>query len=179
MRRPPSGSRRSARSASTKLLIEQYGTFLWNALHGDLGRSFVFNQPSIDLILNRMPATLELAFVALFLSLASACRSASGRACGPNSARRDHHDRLDPRLQPAEFLAGLMLIMIFSVWLGWLPSTGRGEVGPCSGVQPSFLTARRPAASLLPALNLALFKISLVITPDPQPARGKTCRSTT
>ena len=46
-------------------LIEQYGTFLWNALHGDLGRSFVFNQPSIDLILNRMPATLELAFVAL------------------------------------------------------------------------------------------------------------------
>ena len=50
-------------------LIEQYGTFVWNALQGDLGRSFVFNQPSIDLILSRMPATLELAFVALALSL--------------------------------------------------------------------------------------------------------------
>src|SRR5687767_16023510 len=52
-----------------RTLVEQYATFLWNALHGDLGRSFVFNQPSIRLILARMPATRELAFMALALAL--------------------------------------------------------------------------------------------------------------
>ena len=89
-------------------LIEQYGTFIWNALHGDLGRSFVFNQPSIDLILNRMPATLELAFVRTrSFRCSSASRSVFGPGCGPGTARRrDRHDGFDPRLQPAELLAG-------------------------------------------------------------------------
>ena len=50
-------------------LIIQYGVFLANAAKGDMGRSFVFNQPTIQLILQRMPATLELAFFALFLSI--------------------------------------------------------------------------------------------------------------
>src|SRR5512137_917683 len=50
-------------------LVVQYGVFLANAVRGDLGRSFVFNQPTIQLILQRMPATLELAFFALFISI--------------------------------------------------------------------------------------------------------------
>src|SRR3546814_15488056 len=50
-------------------LVEQYFTFLWNALPGDFGRSFVFNQPSIGLILDSLPATLALAFVVLVMSL--------------------------------------------------------------------------------------------------------------
>jgi peptide/nickel transport system permease protein len=61
------------------------------------------------------------------------------------------------------FWVGLMLIMVFAVYLGWLPSTGRGDTGTLLGLQWSFLTWDGLAHLLMPALNLALFKISLVI----------------
>ena len=144
-------------------LVEQYGTFLWNALHGDLGRSFVFNQPSIDLILNRMPATLELAFVALFLSLAIGIPLGLWSGLRPNTV-------LDETIMTGSILGfslpnfwqGMMLIMIFSVWLGWLPSTGRGEVDTVLGMRTSLTSWSGISHLILPAFNLALFKISLV-----------------
>ncbi|MGO4572453.1 ABC transporter permease [Microvirga sp. 2TAF3] len=143
---------------------EQYGTFLWNALHGDLGRSFVFNQPSIDLILNRMPATLELAFVALAMSLAIGIPLGLWAGLKPGSA-------LDETVMTGSILGfslpnfwqGMMLIMIFSVWLGWLPSSGRGELGTFLGFRTSLTTWSGISHLILPAINLALFKISLVI----------------
>ena len=61
------------------------------------------------------------------------------------------------------FWQGMMLIMIFSVWLGWLPSTGRGEVGTIFGIRTSLATWSGLSHLILPALNLALFNISLVI----------------
>jgi peptide/nickel transport system permease protein len=145
-------------------LLEQYGTFLWNALHGDLGRSFVFNQPSIDLILNRMPATLELAFVALFLALSIGIPLGLWAGLRPGTT-------LDETVMTGSILGfslpnfwqGMMLIMIFSVWLGWLPSTGRGELGTVFGIRTSLATWSGLTHLILPALNLALFKISLVI----------------
>ena len=147
-----------------KSLIEQYGTFLWNALHGDLGRSFVFNQPSIDLILNRMPATMELAFVALFLSIAIGIPLGLWSGLRPNTV-------LDESIMTGSILGfslpnfwqGMMLIMIFSVWLGWLPSTGRGEVGTFLGLHTSLTTWSGLSHLILPAVNLALFNIALVI----------------
>jgi peptide/nickel transport system permease protein len=145
-------------------LIVQYGTFVWNALHGDLGRSFVFNQPSIDLILNRMPATLELAFVALLLALVIGIPLGLWAGLRPGSAA-------DETIMTGSILGfslpnfwqGMMLIMIFSVWLGWLPSSGRGEVGTIFGIRTSLATWSGVTHLILPALNLALFKISLVI----------------
>lgn len=145
-------------------LIAQYGTFVWNALHGDLGRSFVFNQPSIDLILNRMPATLELAFVALLLALVIGIPLGLWAGLRPGSAT-------DETIMTGSILGfslpnfwqGMMLIMIFSVWLGWLPSSGRGEVGTVFGIRTSLATWSGVTHLILPALNLALFKISLVI----------------
>ena len=145
-------------------LIEQYGTFIWHALHGDLGRSFVFNQPSIDLILNRMPATLELAFVALALSLIVGIPLGLWAGLRPGTA-------VDETVMTGSILGfslpnfwqGMMLIMIFSVWLGWLPSTGRGELGTIFGIRTSLATWSGLSHLILPALNLALFNISLVI----------------
>jgi peptide/nickel transport system permease protein len=145
-------------------LIEQYGTFVWNALQGDLGRSFVFNQPSIDLILSRMPATLELAFVALALSLVVGVPLGLWAGLRPGTT-------LDETVMTGSILGfslpnfwqGMMLIMIFSVWLGWLPSTGRGETGTVFGVQTSLATWSGLSHLILPALNLALFNIALVI----------------
>jgi peptide/nickel transport system permease protein len=145
-------------------IIEQYGTFLWNALHGDLGRSFVFNQPSISLILDRMPATLELAFVALALALVLGIPLGLWAGLKPGSA-------FDETVMTGSILGfslpnfwqGMMLIMIFSVWLGWLPSTGRGEVGTIFGIRTSLATWSGITHLILPAINLALFKLSLVI----------------
>ena len=143
---------------------EQYWMFLGNALKGDLGKSFVFGEPALKLIVQRMPATLELAFAALILSILI------GIPLGVYAGLR-------PELKVAKtimagsilgfslptFWVGLMMIMVFAVMLGWLPSTGRGETVPFFGVQVSFLTWDGLAHLLMPALNLALFKISLVI----------------
>jgi peptide/nickel transport system permease protein len=145
-------------------LLEQYAMFLWNGLHGDLGRSFVFNQPSIELILSRMPATLELAFVALVLALAIGIPLGLWAGLRPGTT-------LDETVMTGSILGfslpnfwqGMMLIMIFSVWLGWLPSTGRGEVGTVLGIRTSLGTWSGLIHLILPAINLALFKISLVI----------------
>ena len=142
----------------------QYGTFLLHALHGDLGTSFVFNQPSISLILDRLPATLELAFVALFLAIVIGMPLGIIAGLRPGS-------RFDEGVMTTSILGfslpnfwqGMMLIMIFSVWLGWLPSTGRGEMGSFLGIHSSLFTLDGLAHLVLPAINLSLFKISLII----------------
>lgn len=147
-----------------KPLLVQYTTFLSNLLRGDLGTSFVYNIPSIDLILLRLPATLELALCALFIAIIIGLPL--GLLCGlrPGS-------RLDRVVMGASivgfsipnFWQGLMLIMLFSVMLGWLPSTGRGEVGLLFGIETSLATWDGISHLLLPAINLSLYKLSLMI----------------
>jgi peptide/nickel transport system permease protein len=145
-------------------LWHQFGTFLWNAVHGDLGRSFVFNQPSISLILQRLPATLELTFVGLVFALGLGIPLGLLAGLKPNTVT-------DETIMTGSILGfslpsfwqGMMLIMIFSVWLGWLPSTGRGELGSFLGIRSSLFTLDGLAHLILPAINLSLFKLSLVI----------------
>jgi len=155
-------------------LWQQYLVFLTNALQGDLGRSFVFNEPALRLILQRMPATLELAFGATFLALLIGLPLGLYAGLRPNSpASKTIMAGSILGFSLPTFWVGLMLIMVFAVQLGWLPSTGRGEtcsvlgfigITPCSsGVQWSFLTTDGLAHMVMPAVNLALFKISLVI----------------
>jgi peptide/nickel transport system permease protein len=142
----------------------QYGLFVWKALHGDLGFSFVYNIASIDLILSRMPATLELAFCALLIAVALGIPLGLWAGLKPAS-------RVDNWIVTGSILGfslpgfwqGLMLIMIFSVSLGWLPSNGRGELGTVFGIQTSLATWDGIRHLLLPALNLSLFKLSLII----------------
>ena len=145
-------------------LWQQYLVFLGNALQGDLGRSFVFNEPALRLILQRMPATLELAFGATFVALLI------GLPLGLYAGLRPHSP-LSKGIMAGSILGfslptfwvGLMLIMVFAVQLGWLPSTGRGETAELFGLRWSFLTWDGLAHMVMPAINLALFKISLVI----------------
>jgi len=142
----------------------QYGLFVWKALHGDLGFSFVYNIASIDLIFSRMPATLELAFCALLIAVALGIPLGLWAGLKPAS-------RVDNWIVTGSILGfslpgfwqGLMLIMIFSVSLGWLPSNGRGELGTVFGIQTSLATWDGIRHLLLPALNLSLFKLSLII----------------
>ena len=144
-------------------LAEQYWFFVRGAAAGNLGRSFVYNAPAIGLILERMPATVELATAATLIALALgiplglwagvAPRSAAGRTITAASVLG---------FSLPTFWVGLLLILVFSVWLGWLPTSGRGPTTDLLGVPVSFLSAEGLRHLVLPAANLALFNLSLV-----------------
>ncbi|RMD65452.1 MAG: ABC transporter permease [Alphaproteobacteria bacterium] len=142
---------------------EQYWYFLTNALKGDLGKSFIFGEPALKLIVQRMPATLELAFAALLLAVAVGIPLGIYAGLKPESrtAKAIMAGSILGFSLPT-FWVGLMLIMVFAVMLGWLPSTGRGDTVPLFGVPVSFLTLDGLSHLLMPAFNLALFKMSLV-----------------
>jgi len=147
-----------------KPLWEQYWVFLKGALHGDLGRSFVFNEPSLRLISQRMPATLELAITAVLLSVVVGIPLGLYAGLKPNSfsSRAIMAGSILGFSLPT-FWVGLMFIMVFAVQLGWLPSTGRGQTAMLFGVPWSFLTLDGLRHMAMPALNLSLFNISLVL----------------
>jgi len=143
---------------------EQYWFFLTNALKGDLGKSFIFGEPALTLIVQRMPATLELAFAALFLSILVGLPLGVYAGLKPEStASKAIMAGSILGFSLPTFWVGLMLIMVFAVMLGWLPSTGRGDTVPLFGIPVSFLTWDGLTHLLMPAFNLALFKMSLVI----------------
>jgi peptide/nickel transport system permease protein len=147
-----------------KPLYEQFLIFLDNALHGDLGTSFVFNEPATQVILQRLPATLELAALALIMSLTFGIVLGVIAGMAPEKPRGKvimAGSILGFSLP--NFWQGLMLIMIFAVMLGWLPAGGRGETVEVFGIGWSFLTLDGLAHMILPATNLALYKMSLVI----------------
>jgi peptide/nickel transport system permease protein len=145
-------------------LHEQFWYFVTNALNGDLGNSFIFGEPALQLIVQRIPATMELALAALFLAVIV------GIPCGVYAG-------LKPEAKTSKvimagsilgfslptFWVGLMMIMLFAVILGWLPSTGRGDTVLLGGIEVSFLTLDGLSHLLMPALNLALFKMSMVV----------------
>ncbi len=132
---------------------EQYFHFLANAARGDLGNSFVYGEPALKLILQRMPATLELAFAAFLLAVIVGIPLGMYAGLRPESpASRAIMAGSILGFSLPTFWVGLMLIMVFAVMLGWLPSTGRGD----------FMTWDGLRHLALPAINLALFKMALV-----------------
>jgi peptide/nickel transport system permease protein len=134
-------------------LHQQYLHFLANAARGDLGNSFVHGEPALKLILERMPATLELAFAAFLLAVVVGIPLGMYAGLKPESpASRAIMAGSILGFSLPTFWVGLMLIMVFAVMLGWLPSTGRGD----------FMTWDGLRHLALPALNLALFKMALV-----------------
>jgi peptide/nickel transport system permease protein len=143
---------------------QQYLVFVKNALHGDLGKSFVFGESALKLIVQRVPATLELAFTALILSILLGIPLGLFAGLRPDSpiAKTIMGGSILGFSLPT-FWVGIMMIMIFAVMLGVLPSTGRGETVEFLGLQVSFLTWGGLKHILMPAINLALLKISLVI----------------
>ncbi|MBM3477833.1 MAG: ABC transporter permease [Alphaproteobacteria bacterium] len=142
----------------------QYFAFLGAAFQGDLGRSFVFNMPAITLILQRMPATLELAVSALLLGIVVGLPLGMYAGYRPDSAGAKAILATSILgFSLPTFWVGLMLIMFFAVNLGWLPSTGRGETATYLGITSSLFTIDGLRHLAMPALNLALFKISLII----------------
>jgi peptide/nickel transport system permease protein len=147
-----------------KPFLAQYATFLTNTFSGDLGRSFVYNIPAIQLILEKLPATLELAISAMVIAIAIGIPLGLVAGLRPDSwlGRCIMAGSIVGFSLPT-FWVGLVLIMVFSVQLGWLPPNGRGETVLLLGVPVSFLTLDGLAHLAMPALNLALFKLSLLV----------------
>lgn len=147
-----------------KPLYEQFGIFIWNALQGDLGNSFVYGRPALEIILERLPATMELAFVALIISVGFGVPLGVWAGMRPHSiAGRTIMGGSILGFSLPNFWQGMLLILIFAVLLGWLPAGGRGETTEFLGLRVSFLTLDGLAHLILPAVNLALFKMSLII----------------
>ena len=144
-------------------LWRQYFVFLGQAASGNLGVSFAFQVPAVTLILERLPATLELAVAATLIALVFGIplgllaglkpRSFIGRVIMAGSILG---------FSLPTFWVGLLFIMLFSVQLGWLPASGRGATVELLGIPVSFLTLDGLQHLLMPALNLALFKLALV-----------------
>ena len=143
---------------------EQYWYFVTGALRGDLGRSFIFGEPALRVILERMPATLELALTALVLAIVIGIPLGLYAGLKPESwiSKTIMAGSILGFSLPT-FWVGLMLIMVFAVMLGWLPSTGRGPTATYLGITSSLFTLDGLRHILLPAINLALLKVSLVI----------------
>jgi peptide/nickel transport system permease protein len=142
----------------------QYLAFLKRLMVGDLGTSFVFNMPVLDLILSRLPATLEIALLAVLAA------TLIGVPVGMLAGWRPHHplSRLAMGVSVLGFSVptfwiGLVLILVFAVWLGWLPAGGRGPTVAWLDIEWSVLTAEGWKHLLLPTVNLALFKMAMMM----------------
>jgi len=153
-----------ARYGLDQPLWQQYLTFLGRLVQGDLGRSFVFNMPVLDLILSRLPATLELTLAAVIGATVLGVPLGMFAGYRPDSPV----SRLLMGLSilgfsVPTFWIGLVLILVFAVTLGWLPAGGRGETATLFGVEWSFLTWDGLQHLLLPAVNLSLFKLAMMM----------------
>lgn len=142
----------------------QYLRFIQGALTGDLGKSFVHGTSALKLIVERAPATLELAIAATLMAIVLGIPLGLYAGLRPETfASRSIMATSILGFSLPTFWVGIMMIMVFAVMLGWLPSTGRGATATYLGMTSSLFTLDGLRHVALPALNLALLKISLVI----------------
>ena len=142
----------------------QYLRFVNAAAHGDLGRSYAYSSPALGLIAERMPATFELALSAMLIALLLGIPLGliAGVRAGSVVDKSIMATSIAGFSLPS-FWVGLMMIMLFSVKLGWLPTSGRGETREVAGIAWSCLTTDGLRHLLLPALNLSFFTLALII----------------
>lgn len=145
--------------------IVQFGHYIGRVVQLDFGMSFQFRRPVMDLLAERLPATLELAFVATLLSLSAGIVLGVYCALKPRGI-------LSSLLQSVSlvgvslptFLIGILLIYVFSVSLGWLPSFGRNGLVPVTAHwSTGLLTIDGWRSLILPAVTLGLFQMTLIM----------------
>jgi peptide/nickel transport system permease protein len=144
--------------------IVQFGHFVTHAMQGDFGISLRQGVKVSSLIAERLPATLELALCAALMALCV------GIPMGVFAALRPRHwiTRVFMTLSLLgvslpTFLIGILLILVFAVWLGWLPSFGRGQVVQLGSWSTGMLTRDGWLHLVLPALTLAIFQLTLIM----------------
>lgn len=147
-----------------KPLWAQYLVFISHAAQGNFGNSFLTGEPAMHLILERMPATLELATVAMLMSVLIGVPLGILAGLRPQAVgSRAIMTGSVLGFSLPNFWVGLMLIMLFAVTLGWLPASGRGATVPVLGVPLSVLTLDGWASLVLPASTIALAKCAMIV----------------
>jgi ABC-type dipeptide/oligopeptide/nickel transport system permease component len=147
-----------------KPLYVQYGRFLWNAAHGNFGKSYVTRVPALGLILERFPATFELVIVAVCMAFFTGVALGVVVALKPYAMR----NRIIMAgslggISIPTFLMGILLIMVFSVYLGILPAFGRGVTVQVGFWRTGFLTVSGIKHLILPALTLAMYQLAVLL----------------
>ncbi|MBD3665593.1 ABC transporter permease [Sulfitobacter aestuariivivens] len=145
-------------------LLVQYWKFLTSLLQGDFGRSYVFRQPAMTLILERMPATVEMVLVAMALAVVVAIPLGVYAGANPNS-------RLSRIIMASSLLGislpgfwvGMVLIYLFAVHWGVFPSSGRGDTAEIFGLRVSLLTRDGWHHIALPAITLSLGTMAILL----------------
>ena len=142
----------------------QFAKFIGNAVQGNFGISLRLGRPVSQLLIERLPATLELAMTAALIGLFVGIPMGVYTALKRNSviAKTLLTSSLIGVSLP-NFLIGIFLILIFAVWLGWLPSFGRGDVTKIGLWSTGFLTVTGLKALILPAVTLGLFPVTLIM----------------
>ena len=147
-----------------KPYIAQYGIFLKNMLHGDFGRSFVFRQPALGLIIERMPATVEMVLAAMVFSLLLAIPL--GVFAGAYPQKKTSRGIMAVSLlgiSLPNFWLGMMLIFILAVQFNLLPSSGRGASVPVMGINLSIITMDGLRHLIMPALTLCFSTLAILL----------------
>jgi peptide/nickel transport system permease protein len=144
--------------------LVQYWRFISNMLQGDFGRSFVFRQPAMTLIFERLPATLEIVFLAMIIALVVAIPLGVYAGANPQSAlsKTVMAGSLVGISLPG-FWLGMVLIFVVAVKLQWLPSSGRGPTQEIMGMRISFLTWEGFRHLILPAITLSIGTLAILM----------------
>jgi peptide/nickel transport system permease protein len=138
----------------------QYGKFLKNALQGDVGKSFIYGQSALVVVMERLPATLELATAAMILAVFLGIPLGVVASLKPNSAASKSIMFFSlAGISVPTFWMGMVLVLLFAVTWGVLPSSGRAE----SGAFGSFVSLDGLQHLLLPAVTLCLFQLALIL----------------
>jgi len=142
----------------------RFARFVGRAVHGDFGRSYRIAEPVAPMILARLPATAELAIAAALLALCLGIPMGIYASLRPDAVLTRLFMALSLiGISLPTFLVGILLILVFSVTLGWLPSYGRGEVVDLGFWTTGLLTWSGWKALALPAITLGLFQMTLIM----------------
>ncbi|WP_271271273.1 ABC transporter permease [Aliamphritea hakodatensis] len=144
--------------------LERYLRFAENAVQGDLGTSYFFKEPALQVILAKLPATLDLVFGATLIIIGFSVPLGVYAAIKP----RSWFSKLvmgfsTVGISIPVFLTAIGLIYLFSIELGWMPSYGRGEAGHIFGWDTAFVTADGLMHLILPCITLASIMLPLFI----------------
>ena len=145
-----------------KPLHEQYLNFAGDIIRGDFGVSFVHNRPVLDLIVERLPATLEIAVLAMIIGLSVGIPLGiySGIKNNSRGSRVISFFSTIGYSTP-NFWQAILLIMVFAVFLKWLPASGRGLTNSMFGIEWAWLSIDGVRHMARPAINLAIYKICM------------------
>lgn len=145
-------------------IIVQYFRYVANAIQGDFGISYSFNREVSEMIADRLPATIELVLLSGVLSLLLAVPAGIYTGIKRKGGIAQTIMALSViGVSVPSFLLGILLILVYSVWLNWLPSFGRGDVASVLGFETSLFTLDGLRHALMPAAVLCLFQLGVIL----------------